>query len=115
MVISSLLVVAQLVIIFAMLLVTLMAYRTSRRQRSRQKSYLAMALGLMMLSLLGLLWLVLATKPSRSIADMSYWLALSLPAVPLVLCLWTVRRVFDKGRRRRSGSTRNAEAQDSVF
>ena len=71
---------------------------------SRQKSYLAMALGLMMLSLLGLLRLVLATNPSRNIADMSYWLALSLPAVPVVLCLWTMRRVFDKGRRRRSST-----------
>jgi cytochrome bd-type quinol oxidase subunit 2 len=113
MVISSLLVVVQLVIIFAMLPVTLLAYRTSRRQRSRQKTYLAMVIGLMLLSLLCVLWLVLATKPSRNIADMSYWLALSLPIVAVVLCLWTTRRVLDKGPRRRS--SRHSDAQDSVL
>lgn len=99
MVISSLLVIVQLFIVFAMLPVVLMAHRTSRRQRGHQKAFLAMAVGLLVMAFLGVLWLVLATRPSRSIADMSYWLALALPVLTLVLCLWTLRRALDKGPR----------------
>lgn len=100
MVISSVLVAVQLLILFAMLPVALMAQRTSRRQRGRQKAYLGMAVCLMGLSLLCLMWLLLEARPSRSIGDMSYWLALALPVLVLVLCLWTVRRALDKGPRR---------------
>lgn len=94
----------QLLILLAMVPVVLMAQRTSRRRRTKQKTYFSMAILLTTMSMLCLLWIVLASSSVGAEDDVSYWVALLIPAVMMALCVWTTWRTLDKrSKRSRSG------------
>lgn len=93
---SQFLAIVQLLILVAMVPVVMMAKRTSRRRRSRQKTFFSMAVMLTGLSLLGLLWILLATSEAVSGEDLAYWIAMLIPGAVLPLCVWTIWRTLDK-------------------
>lgn len=86
----------QLLLLLAMVPVVLMAQRTSRRRRSKQKTYFSMAILLTTMSMLGLLWIVLSSAALVTEDDVSYWVALLIPAVMMALCVWITWRALDK-------------------
>lgn len=105
---SQFLALVQLLILVAMVPIVLGAQRTSRRRRSRQKTYFAMAVLLTSLSLLCVLWMTLTTSSAISGEHLSYWIALLIPGAVIPLCLWTIWRAMDK----RSSKPRELPARD---
>jgi len=86
----------QLLILLAMVPVVAMAQRTSRRRRSKQKTFFSLAILLTSVSLMCLLWILLSTSAAVSSDDLSYWIALLIPGAVVPLCLWTTWRAMDK-------------------
>ena len=110
---TSVLFFLQLLVALTCLPLCVLAFTTSRQRRAQQRGWVAMAVVLMALALLGLL-LTLAAAAERPAAD--DWMALSMPIATFVIGGLTIWRASTsrRGRGARSGSrTRAASPGDS--
>lgn len=88
----------QLILLAVVLCLCVMAWKTSRRHRSQQRSYMALAVVLGGMAVLGALATVVH---AISVEAAEFWLDLWLPALSITLCGATVWRSTRVKQRRR--------------
>ncbi|WP_088283999.1 hypothetical protein [Ideonella sp. A 288] len=99
MMLSGLVFTLQLILLAVILCLCVMAWKTSRRHRSQQRSYLALAVVLGGMAVLGALATVVH---AISVDEVEFWLDLWLPALSIALCgatMWRTTRVKQRQRR----------------
>ena len=99
MLLSRSLALVQFILLLAMMPLPFLAYRASRRERTKQRLYFILAMGLAFVSVVCAFWMLLAVRQSSRGNDVSFYLGLALPAISLVVAAITVRRTLDRGRR----------------
>ena len=71
----------------------------SRRERTKQRLFFILAMGLAFVAVVCAFWMLLAVRQSSRGNDVSFYLGLAMPAISLVVAAITVRRTLDRGRR----------------